>query len=412
MSKVDDSEIKKILTVDPIEFGLYMTVYSRWSEMNWRRFVAALFQDAYKVRNMVVSIPPYRENMHRALNWLQLGEGSTLYKQIVEDLDKKVSLILPGKIDEFRNYVLANSRISIVDADAYVGQYFDAMYYGVTYQFENYLSTLNNDPAKAVISDFSLHYDAEGKPVAKSISHNECIPNFFTGESQFDFIDYYVQNLQGEKTGYKLSDIKIGIPSVGKLLTEVEPSKLIMENGKAYLEVGSIGNEDNSITVEFTSLTEPTNLDAAMRLAEKMLASKKLNDGGVNVKLDDIYKVLFESNRKACLEIVTPVNVDRILANTFNILLHNNGETDKQLGEHFLLRWPEESYQFIEIIPILREQLSSLMVELNAAAFPFDPKTWLSGYFSQLELPDAFNRIHTNYPSLATWFAQQISGAK
>lgn len=362
MSKVDDSEIKKILTVDPIEFGLYMTVYSRWSEMNWRRFVAALFQDAYKVRNMVVSIPPYRENMHRALNWLQLGEGSTLYKQIVEDLDKKVSLILPGKIDEFRNYVLANSRISIVDADAYVGQYFDAMYYGVTYQF--------------------------------------------------DFIDYYVQNLQGEKTGYKLSDIKIGIPSVGKLLTEVEPSKLIMENGKAYLEVGSVGNEDNTITVEFTSLTEPTNLDAAMRLAEKMLASKKLNDGGVNVKLDDIYKVLFESNRKACLEIVTPVNVDRILANTFNILLHNNGETDKQLGEHFLLRWPEESYQFIEIIPILREQLSSLMVELNAAAFPFDPKTWLSGYFSQLELPDAFNRIHTNYPSLATWFAQQISEAK
>lgn len=246
----------------------------------------------------------------------------------------------------------------------------------------------------------------------KSINRDGCLPNFFNGESQFDFIDYYVQNLQGEKTGYKLSDVKIDIPCMGKLLTGVEPSKLIIENGKAYLEVGEVLKDKNEVTIEFTSLTEPTNLDASMRLAEKMLANKKLNDGGVNVTLSDIYNVLFESNRKACLEIVTPAVVDRLLANTFNILLHNNAETDQQLGEHFLLRWPEESYQFMEIIPILREQLSSLMVELNAAAFPFDPKTWLSGYFSQLELPDVVDHSHTDYPSLATWFAQQISGVK
>lgn len=320
---------------------------------------------------------------------------------------------LEKKFDEAFDYIRKQTELDDTVIHLYMEQYLLGKRYGTTYRFVDFYQAGGfKDVPKPIPPVY--HYDQSSlKPTLHVIKRDDCVEKFGTGNAPFDFMDYYVQNLQGDRTEYKLSDIKIEMVSAGKLLAEVEPSKVITEGGKVYLEVGKV-EKNPDITLEFTTV-DVTGNKAAQGLAEKIL-KRRGQLYALDVTKAELYHALFGTNIKFYLKCMGFDEANYLLAGIFNGLLHDiqAGNEVFKLDHLFDYRDPNRQKVFnhvVKNIELYNEQLKSLIEHFSSEGYtplPYDVKEWLRGYFNSFMAINDPMVSEKLYPELGNWIIGKL----
>lgn len=316
---------------------------------------------------------------------------------------------LEKKFDEAFGYIRTQTGLNDTVIHSYMEQYLLGKRYGTTYRFADFYKAGGfEDEPKPIPPIYRYDQDLLSPVLHVIKGRKPGVGNLEVGKAPFDLMDYYIQNLQGDKTEYKLSDIKIDMVSAGKLLTEVEPSKVITEGGKVYLEVGKV-DKNPDITIEFTAVDVSDN-KAAQGLAEKIL-KRRGNLYAFDVTKADLYRALFSTNIKFYLNHMGVDEANYLLAGIFNGLLHDIQTGNEIFKLEHLFDYRDHKLQevfnhIIKNIEFYNEQLKSLIEHFSSEGYtplPYDVKEWLRGYFNSFMAINDPMVSEQFYPELGNW---------